>query len=60
MSLVPSMRRVAARAGQVISYDQILNHDREFTPGLDKLRVDSPPRFTPEPTASTPSHGRVS
>ena len=54
------MRRVAARAGQVISYDQILNHDREFTPGLDKLRVDSPPRFTPEPTASTPSHGRVS
>jgi predicted dehydrogenase len=41
-SLVTSMGRMAAHTGQVITYDQILNGDHEFAPGLDKLTEDSP------------------
>ncbi len=41
-SLVTSMGRMAAHTGQEISYDDILNSDHEFAPGLDKLTKDSP------------------
>lgn len=41
-SLVTSMGRMAAHTGQVITYEQILNSDHEFAPGLDKLGPDSP------------------
>jgi predicted dehydrogenase len=41
-SLVTSMGRMAAHTGQVITYDQILNHDHEFAPDVDKLTMDSP------------------
>lgn len=40
-SLVTSMGRMAAHTGQEITYDQILNSDHEFAPGLDKLTADS-------------------
>lgn len=40
-SLVTSMGRMACHTGQVITYDQILNHDQEFAPTIDKLAMDS-------------------
>jgi len=41
-SLVTSMGRMAAHTGQEITFEQILNSDHEFAPGLDKLTMDSP------------------
>lgn len=41
-SLVTSLGRMAAHTGQEITYEQILNSDHEFAPGLDKLTADSP------------------
>jgi predicted dehydrogenase len=41
-SLVTSMGRMAAHTGQEITFEQILNSDHEFAPGLDKLTADSP------------------
>jgi predicted dehydrogenase len=41
-SLVTSMGRMAAHTGQVVTYDQILNHDHEFAPDVDKLVMDGP------------------
>ena len=40
-SLVASMGRLAAHTGQVITFDQMLNHEHEFAPGVDKLTKDS-------------------
>ncbi|MBU6401484.1 MAG: gfo/Idh/MocA family oxidoreductase, partial [Verrucomicrobia bacterium] len=42
-SLVSSMGRMAAHSGQEITYDQILNSTVEYSPGSDKLTMDSPP-----------------
>jgi predicted dehydrogenase len=47
-SLVTSMGRMAAHTGQLITYDQILNLDHEFAPGLDKLTMDSPAPLLPD------------
>lgn len=41
-SLVSSMGRMAAHTGQVITWDNILNCEHEFAPGVDKLTMDSP------------------
>jgi predicted dehydrogenase len=41
-SLVTSMGRLAAHTGRVITFDQMLHHDHELAPGLDKLAMDSP------------------
>jgi predicted dehydrogenase len=41
-SLVTSMGRMAAHTGQEISFEDILNSDHEFAPGLDTLTADSP------------------
>jgi hypothetical protein len=41
-SLVGSMGRMAAHTGQVITFDQMLNSDHEFAPGIDKITADSP------------------
>ncbi len=41
-SLVTSMGRMAAHTGREITYEQILNSDHEFAPGLDTLTMDSP------------------
>lgn len=40
-SLVTSMGRMAAHTGQEITFQQILNSDHEFAPGLDNLTADS-------------------
>ena len=41
-SLVAAMRRMAAHTGQVVTYDEMLNHKHEFAPDIDKLTLDSP------------------
>ncbi len=41
-SLVTSMGRVAAHTGQEITFDEMLNSDHEYAPGVDKLTMDSP------------------
>jgi predicted dehydrogenase len=41
-SLVTSMGRMAAHTGQVVTYEDMLNCEHEFAPGVDKLTMDSP------------------
>lgn len=41
-SLVASMGRMAAHTGQLITFDDMLNCEHEFAPGVDKLAMDSP------------------
>jgi predicted dehydrogenase len=41
-SLVTSMGRMAAHTGQEITFDDMLNSDHEYAPGVDKLTMDSP------------------
>ena len=53
-SLVTSMGRMAAHTGHVITYDQILNLNHEFAPGLDKLTMDSPPPLLAGPDGKYP------
>jgi predicted dehydrogenase len=47
-SLVTSMGRMAAHIGQEITYEQALNFEHEFAPGLDKLTSDSPAPVQPD------------
>jgi hypothetical protein len=53
-SLVSSMGRMAAHTGQVVTYDQMLNHEHEFAPDVDKLTTDSPPPLLPGPSGKYP------
>jgi predicted dehydrogenase len=41
-SLVTAMGRMAAHTGRVVTYDEMLNHEHEFAPDVDKLTMDSP------------------
>ncbi len=41
-SLVTSMGRMAAHTGQEISFEDMLNCDMEYGPGVDKLTMESP------------------
>jgi len=41
-SLVQCMGRMAAHTGQEITFEDMLNCEHEFAPGLDKLTSDSP------------------
>ena len=41
-SMVASMGRLAAHSGQIVTFDQMLNHDHEFAPDVDKLALDGP------------------
>jgi len=47
-SVVTSMGRMAAHTGQEITYEQMLNCDHEFAPGLDTLTKDSPAPVQPD------------
>ena len=42
-SVTSSMGRMAAHTGQEITFDDMLNCEHEFAPGLDQLTMDSPP-----------------
>lgn len=41
-SLVGCMGRMAAHTGQLITFDQMLNCEHEFAPGVDKLTMNGP------------------
>jgi hypothetical protein len=47
-SVVTSMGRMAAHTGQEITYEQMLNHEHEYAPGVDKLTMDGPAPLTPD------------
>ena len=40
-SVVTSMGRMAAHTAQEITFDDMLNHQHEYAPGVDKLTLDS-------------------
>jgi predicted dehydrogenase len=42
-SLTTSMGRMAAHTAQEITFEDMLNHEHEYAPGVDKLTMDSPP-----------------
>jgi len=42
-SLVSSMGRKAAHTGQEITFEDMMNSDQEYAPGVDKWTMDSPP-----------------
>jgi predicted dehydrogenase len=41
-SLVTAMGRMAAHTGQIVTWDDMLNHEHEFAPEVDKLTMESP------------------
>ena len=53
-SLVAAMGRMAAHTGQVVAYDEMLNHKHEFAPHIDKLTLDSPSPLPAGPDGSYP------
>ena len=46
-SLVTAMGRMAAHTGQTITYEQMLNHDHEMAPEVDRFKADSPSPLMP-------------
>jgi predicted dehydrogenase len=54
-SLITSMGRMAAHTGQEITYEEMLNHDHEMAPGLDKITEDSPAPLTAGPDGRYPA-----
>jgi len=40
-SLVTAMGRMSAHTGQLVTFDQMLNHEHELAPGLDELTMAS-------------------
>jgi predicted dehydrogenase len=53
-SLVTAMGRLAAHTGQIITYDQMLNHDHELAPEVDKLTLDGPSPLKAGPDGKYP------
>jgi predicted dehydrogenase len=53
-SVVTAMGRMAAHTGQVITYDQMLNHDHEFASDVDRLAMDSPAPLAAGPDGKYP------
>ena len=47
-SVVTSMGRMAAHTGQEITYDQMLNCEHEFAPGVDQLTYETPSPLMPQ------------
>jgi predicted dehydrogenase len=41
-SLVTAMGRMAAHTGRVVTWDEMLNHEHEFAPEVDKFTMESP------------------
>jgi hypothetical protein len=36
------MGRFSAHTGQLVTFEQMMNHDHEFAPDVDKLAMDGP------------------
>lgn len=53
-SVVTSMGRMAAHTGQEITYDQMLNHEDVYAPGVEKFTMDSPPPLKSAPDGAYP------
>jgi predicted dehydrogenase len=53
-SLVTSMGRLAAHTGQVVTYDEMMQHDHEFAPTVDKLTMESPAPLQAGPDGKYP------
>jgi predicted dehydrogenase len=53
-SLVTSMGRMAAHTGRIVTYDEILNSDHEFAPGLDAITAEGPAPVVPGPDGKYP------
>jgi predicted dehydrogenase len=53
-SLVVLMGRRAVHTGQVVSFEDMLNCDEEFAPGVDKLTADSPAPVQVKPDGGYP------
>jgi predicted dehydrogenase len=53
-SMVASMGRFAAHTGQLVTFDQMLNHDHEFAPDVDKVTADTPSPVMPGPDGKYP------
>lgn len=53
-SLVTSMGRRAAHIGQIVTYDDMLEHDHEFAPGVDQFAADSPAPLLAGPDGKYP------
>jgi len=58
-SLVTSMGRMAAHTGQIITYEEILQHPHEFAPGVDQFTADSPAPIVAGPMGNTRSRRRA-
>ncbi|MEQ1828798.1 MAG: Gfo/Idh/MocA family oxidoreductase [Pirellula sp.] len=58
-SVVTSMGRMAAHTGQEITYDEMLNCEHDFAPGIENLTFDSPApvRANPDGTYPVPQPG---
>jgi hypothetical protein len=48
------MGRMAAHTGRIITYEDMLNCDHEFAPGIDRLTADSPAPLQPEADGKYP------
>jgi len=53
-SLVTSMGRMAAHTGRTITFDEFLNSDHEYAPGIDKLTLDGPAPVMPDASGKYP------
>jgi predicted dehydrogenase len=53
-SLVTSMGRMAAHTGQIVTYDDMLQHDHEFAPNVDQLTMNSPAPLQAEANGKYP------
>lgn len=53
-SIVTAMGRSAVHTGQIISYDDILNSDHDFAPGLAELNLESAAPLVPGPDGKYP------
>jgi predicted dehydrogenase len=53
-SLVTSMGRMAAHTGKTVTYDQLLNSDHEFAPGVAELTMDGPAPLNPDAEGKYP------
>jgi predicted dehydrogenase len=53
-SLVTSMGRMAAHTGRVVTFEQMLRHEHEFAPNVDKLTMDAPAPLRAGPDGKYP------
>ena len=53
-SLVTAMGRMAAHTGRAITWDEMLEHEHEFAPDVDKLAMNSPAPLQEAPSGKYP------